>query len=128
MEARIYSEDPKNNFLPGSGRISVLKEPHSEFEKVRIDTGVREGDTITTFYDPMISKLIVAAPDRQQAIQSLYNSLQEYKINGLPTNIPFLKRVLLNKGFNDWNYDTSFIALNEEELLGTHQSANHEKE
>ena len=85
---------------------------------MRIDTGVREGDTITTFYDPMISKLIVVAPDRQQAIQSLYNSLQEYKINGLPTNIPFLKRVLLNKDFKDWDYDTSFIALNEEEQLG----------
>ena len=68
MEARIYSEDPTNNFLPGSGHISVLREPVSDFEKVRIDTGVREGDTITTFYDPMISKLIVVAPDRQQAI------------------------------------------------------------
>jgi pyruvate carboxylase len=46
------------------------------------------------------------------------NSLEEYKINGLPTNIPFLKRVLLNKDFKEWNYDTSFIALNYEELLG----------
>lgn len=83
-----------------------------------MDTGVREGDTITTFYDPMISKLIVSAPDREQAIQALYNSLLEYKVKGLPTNIQFLKRVLLNKDFKDWNYDTSFIALNEEELLG----------
>ena len=79
---------------------------------------MREGDTITTFYDPMISKLIVSAPDREQAIQALYNSLLEYKVKGLPTNIQFLKRVLLNKDFKDWNYDTSFIALNEEELLG----------
>jgi 3-methylcrotonyl-CoA carboxylase alpha subunit len=68
MEARIYAEDPDNNFLPGSGKIKVLKEPLQEENKVRIDTGVREGDTITTFYDPMISKLIVAAPDRNQAI------------------------------------------------------------
>ena len=83
-----------------------------------MDTGVREGDTITTFYDPMISKLIVSAPDREQAIQLLYNSLLEYKVKGLPTNIEFLKRVLMNKDFKDWNYDTSFIALNEEELLG----------
>ena len=79
---------------------------------------MREGDTITTFYDPMISKLIVSAPDREQAIQALYNSLLEYKVKGLPTNIQFLKRVLMNKDFKDWNYDTSFIALNEEELLG----------
>jgi 3-methylcrotonyl-CoA carboxylase alpha subunit len=117
MEARIYSEDPKNNFLPGSGNLEVLREPNQSKE-VRVDTGVREGDTITTFYDPMISKLIVSAPDREQAIQLLYNSLLEYKVKGLPTNIEFLKRVLMNKDFKDWNYDTSFIALNEEELLG----------
>jgi len=64
MEARIYSEDPDNNFLPGSGHIKVLREPEQIADQVRIDTGIRQGDTITTFYDPMISKLIVAAPDR----------------------------------------------------------------
>ena len=96
MEARIYSEDPENDFLPGSGHLKVLQEPAgSEF--IRIDTGVREGDTISTFYDPMISKLIVAAPDRDQAIQTLHNSLEDYKVIGLPTNIKFLKRVLLNE-------------------------------
>jgi len=67
MEARIYSEDPMNNFLPGSGHLHVLREPN-QAETVRVDTGVREGDTITTYYDPMISKLIVSAPDREQAI------------------------------------------------------------
>lgn len=64
MEARIYAEDPDNNFLPGSGQIKVLREPVQEQDKVRIDTGVRQGDVISTFYDPMISKLIVHAPDR----------------------------------------------------------------
>ena len=64
-----------------------------EENKVRIDTGVREGDTITTFYDPMISKLIVAAPDRNQAIQALYNALNDYKVIGLKTNIKFLKTI-----------------------------------
>lgn len=116
MEARIYSEDPENNFLPGSGYLKVLQEPKAS-EQVRIDTGVREGDTISTFYDPMISKLIVASKDRDQAIQELYNALEDYKVIGLPTNIKFLKRVLLNKQFKSWDFDTSFIARNEEELL-----------
>lgn len=86
---------------------------------MRIDTGVREGDTITTFYDPMISKLIVHADSREEAIQQLYNALNDYKVVGLPTNIKFLKRVLLNNDFKNWDFDTSFIANNEEELLGT---------
>ena len=99
MEARIYSEDPTNNFLPGSGIIKVLREPNEIDDHVRIDTGIRQGDEISTFYDPMISKLIVAAPDRNQAIRALYNALEDYKVIGLPTNINFLKRVLLNKDF-----------------------------
>lgn len=116
MEARIYSEDPSNNFLPGSGKINVLREPEqSEF--VRIDTGVRENDEITTFYDPMISKLIVLADDREKAIRALHQALRDYKVKGLPTNIPFLKRVLQNEEFQSWDYDTSFIAKHEKELL-----------
>lgn len=116
MEARIYSEDPSNNFLPGSGKINVLREPEqSEF--VRIDTGVRENDEITTFYDPMISKLIVLADDREKAIRALHSALRDYKVKGLPTNIPFLKRVLQNSEFQSWDYDTSFIAKHEQELL-----------
>ena len=122
MEARIYSEDPDNNFLPGSGHIEVLREPEQIEDEIRIDTGVRQGDTISTFYDPMISKLIVHAPDRNQAIRALYSALDDYKVVGLPTNIKFLKRVLLNQQFRDWDFDTSFIALNEEELIGVKPS------
>lgn len=71
----------------------------------------------------MISKLIVHAPDRNQAIRALYSALDDYKVVGLPTNIKFLKRVLLNKSFKDWDFDTSFIALNEEELIGVKTQA-----
>lgn len=70
----------------------------------------------------MISKLIVAAPDRGEAIRALYSALDSYKVVGLPTNIKFLKRVLLNKDFRDWDFDTSFIANNEEELIGVKAS------
>jgi 3-methylcrotonyl-CoA carboxylase alpha subunit len=72
MEARIYAEDPENGFLPGSGLIRVLREPERIPNEVRIDTGVRQGDEISTFYDPMISKLIVWGEDRNAAIERLY--------------------------------------------------------
>mmetsp|Transcript_22020 Transcript_22020/g.34174 ORF Transcript_22020/g.34174 Transcript_22020/m.34174 type:complete len:373 (-) Transcript_22020:55-1173(-) len=117
IEARIYSEDPVNNFLPGSGTIKVLQEP-VQSDTVRIDTGVRQGDEISTFYDPMISKLIVRGPNRESAIQTLYSALDDYKIVGLPTNIQFVKKVLQNQDFRSWDYDTSFIENNEEELIG----------
>jgi acetyl/propionyl-CoA carboxylase alpha subunit len=70
----------------------------------------------------MISKLIVHAPDRNQAIRALYSALDEYKVVGLPTNIKFLKRVLLNEQFRSWDFDTSFIALNYDELIGVKPS------
>lgn len=99
MEARIYAEDPDNGFLPGSGLIKVLKEPKRIDGKIRIDTGVRQGDQISTFYDPMISKLIVWGENRNEAIERLYQALDDYKVIGLPTNIKFMKRVLLNSTF-----------------------------
>jgi len=71
VECRIYAEDPDNDFLPGSGKIQVLKEPLS-INGVRIDTGIRQGDEISTFYDPMISKLIVWAEDREKAIEATH--------------------------------------------------------
>jgi len=99
IEARIYAEDPDNGFLPQSGKISVLREPTAIKGQVRVDTGIVEGDTITTWYDPMISKLIVHAPTRSHAIQRMNQALQDYKVIGLPTNIKFLKRVLRNTQF-----------------------------
>jgi 3-methylcrotonyl-CoA carboxylase alpha subunit len=71
MEARVYAEDPDSGFLPQSGKISILREPQQIPGQVRIDTGIREGDTITTFYDPMISKVIVHAETREKAIYAL---------------------------------------------------------
>lgn len=118
LEARVYAEDPDNGFLPCSGPIKLLREPKRVEGKVRIDTGVREGDQISTFYDPMISKLIVWGETRQEAIDRLYSSLSDYKVIGLPTNIKFMKRVLLNETFKNGVFDTSFIAQNEKELLG----------
>ena len=109
IEARVYAEDPDNLFLPQSGKIDLLHEPEHIEGKVRIDTGVRQGDTITTFYDPMISKVIVHADDRDSAINALNRALQDYKVVGLPTNIKFLKQVLKNPVFQEGVFDTGFI-------------------
>ena len=117
IEARVYSEDPENGFLPGSGKIKVLNEPKN-VDGVRIDTGVRQGDEISTFYDPMISKLIVWAEDRDKAIKATHEALRNYQVVGLPTNIKFLKRVLENPTFIHGEFDTSFIEQHEEALLG----------
>lgn len=65
IEARIYAEDPDNNFLPHAGKINVLRQPEEIAGKVRVDTGIDEGDTVTTFYDPMLSKVIVHADNRE---------------------------------------------------------------
>lgn len=112
MEARVYAEDPDNGFLPCNGLIRVLKEPTRVDGQVRIDTGVRQGDQISTFYDPMISKLIVWGKDRPEAIERLHQALDDYKVIGLPTNIKFMKRVLMNETFKTGLYDTSFIEQN----------------
>jgi len=117
IEARVYAEDPDNGFLPQTGKITVLREPDSMDGTVRVDTGIREGDTITTFYDPMISKVIVHGKDRDHAISGLYRALQQYKVIGLPTNIKFLERVLKHPVFKSGVFDTSFIEQNQDQLL-----------
>jgi len=117
IEARVYAEDPDNGFLPQSGKIDVLREPEQVEGKVRIDTGIREGDSITTFYDPMISKVIVHGENREEAINALYSALQQYKVIGLQTNIKFLCRVLKNATFKRGVFDTSFIEEHADQLL-----------
>ena len=76
---------------------------------MRIETGVREGDTISTFYDPMIAKLITYGEDRPKAIELMKKALADYKVVGLNNNLRFLKRVLGDKIFAEGDYDTGFI-------------------
>ena len=114
LEARIYAEDPQKEFLPQSGKIKVLREPAQIKGKVRVDTGVKQGDAISTFYDPMISKLIVHDSGREKAIQALDSALENYHVIGLPTNIKFLRRTLAIDEFQQGDFDTSFIAKHEE--------------
>ena len=94
FEARIYAEDPDNDFLPATGRLSLLKPP-PESSYVRVDTGVVEGDEVSIYYDPMIAKLIVWGTNRAQALARLTEALSNYRIAGVTTNIGFLYNLCL---------------------------------
>jgi 3-methylcrotonyl-CoA carboxylase alpha subunit len=111
FEARIYAEDADNDFLPATGKLSLLKTP-IESEHVRIDTGVRQGDEVSVFYDPMIAKLIVWDENREKALQRLAKALSEYRINGVTTNIDFLYNLATSKPFVEADIDTGFIEKN----------------
>lgn len=109
IELRIYAERPEKNFLPAPGTISKINWP-SEDDSLRIDHAVRDGDSITPFYDPMIAKLIARGPDRASAIARLSAALAETRIEGVPTNIAFLASVLETPEFRDGELSTDLIA------------------
>jgi acetyl-CoA carboxylase biotin carboxylase subunit len=115
IECRIYAEDTDNNFMPNPGTILHITEPHGL--GVRCDGYVYEGFTIPIYYDPMISKLIVWARTREQAIQRMRRALYEYKITGVKTSIKFLERIMETPAFKEGKYNTHFIEDNLEYLL-----------
>ncbi|PWE00719.1 acetyl-CoA carboxylase biotin carboxylase subunit [Marinilabilia rubra] len=115
IECRIYAEDPDNNFMPGAGRVLHITEPLGL--GVRTDGYIYEGYDITVFYDPMISKLIIWAQNREEAVERMKRALYEYKITGVKTNIQFLERIMNTPEFREGKYDTHFIANNEDYLL-----------
>ncbi|MFW2366976.1 MAG: acetyl-CoA carboxylase biotin carboxylase subunit [Desulforhopalus sp.] len=108
FEARIYAEDPANDFLPASGTLTFLQPPH-ENRHVRVDTGVLQGDEVSVYYDPMIAKLIVWDEDRDKALVRLSRALAEYRISGMTTNIDFLYNLVNSSPFQQAELDTGFI-------------------
>jgi 3-methylcrotonyl-CoA carboxylase alpha subunit len=108
FEARIYAEDPRNDFLPATGTLEFLRTPLAN-DFVRVDTGVVEGDDVSVYYDPMIAKLIVWSETRESALNLLAKSLQQYLIAGITTNIEFLHGLATHKAFQEANFDTGFI-------------------
>jgi acetyl-CoA carboxylase biotin carboxylase subunit len=116
LEARVYAEDPRQNFLPSPGRITYLKTPAGA--NVRDDSGFYAGYTVPTVYDPMISKVSVWAPTRQEAIARLKRALAEYVVKGITTNIRYLRAVLDHPEFVRGDYDTGFLPRNHQALLG----------
>jgi 3-methylcrotonyl-CoA carboxylase alpha subunit len=109
IEARIYAEDPDHGFLPSIGRLVHLRAPTLSPE-VRVDTGVRAGDEISQFYDPMLAKLIVWGEDRAAALRRLGRALGEYQVVGVATNVAFLRRVIAHDAFASARLDTGLIA------------------
>jgi len=107
IECRINVEDPYNGFLPSSGRITLTQPPTGP--GVRIDTGVYAGFEVSPYYDPLISKLIVWGETRSQAIVRMRRALEEYKIVGVRTNIPFHQTMMDSYPFITGKYDTRFV-------------------
>ncbi len=107
IECRINAEDPYNNFLPSTGRITHSLLPTGP--GVRVDSGVYPGFEITSFYDPLIAKLIVWGETRAQAILRMRRALEEYRIVGVRTNIPFHQTMMDSHRFMGGQYDTRFV-------------------
>lgn len=107
IEIRVYAEDPKNNFLPDIGRLTIYKRPQGP--GVRIDDGFEQGMDIPIYYDPMIAKLIVHGADRQEAIQRMVRAINEYEISGIETTLGFCTFVMQHEAFTSGNFDTKFV-------------------
>ena len=107
MECRITSEDASNGFLPSTGRIEYLKVPAGP--GVRWDSGIEIGDEVTLYYDSMLAKLIVWAPDRPQAIARMSRALDELVITGVATNQGFHRRLMADPAFVSGEIDIQFL-------------------
>ncbi len=118
MEARLYAENPERNFLPSTGRIGYLAVPETN---VRVDSGIRSGDVVTPFYDPMIAKIIVHATDRDLARTRLAAALEETCVLGLETNSRFLARLARQADFAAGLPDTGLIARSLETIVNDEQ-------
>jgi 3-methylcrotonyl-CoA carboxylase alpha subunit len=107
VEARLYAENPENNFLPSAGKIHALQFPQGH--ALRIDTGVEAGSEVTPFYDPMIAKIIAHGATRDQALDRLSRALDETLVAGPHTNAAFLRALCDAREFRDGDFDTGFI-------------------
>ncbi len=116
IEVRIYAEDPAKDFLPSTGRLVHLRLP-KEGTHVRVDAGVREGDEVSRYYDPMIAKLIVWERDRPAALARLGAALAETEVVGPETNVEFLAAVAAHPAFAAGEVDTGFIDRHRAELV-----------
>jgi 3-methylcrotonyl-CoA carboxylase alpha subunit len=112
IEARLYAEDPENGFLPSTGKLVAFETP----DNVRVDTGFQTGSAVSPYYDAMIAKLIVHAPDRRQAIARLGAALDRTIVAGPRSNTAFLARLVRAEEFVAEKFDTGFIERNLERL------------
>ena len=116
IEARLYAEDPGNDFLPATGKVLFWKTLDNS--NIRVDTGINTGAEISPYYDPMIAKIVATGSDRAEALQRLITGLNDTAICGIKTNREFLISLLEHKIFNAGETTTSFISENFSEVLG----------
>ena len=116
IECRVYAENPLKNFLPSPGLLERFVLP-SGIDGLRVDTGVREGDSISPFYDPMIAKLIASASTRAQALQRMDEALRSIEIAGIRHNTAFLQQVIRHPAFQAGAVDTNFVDREKQALL-----------
>ena len=107
IECRVNAEDPYNNFLPAGGRVTSLAEPTGP--GVRLESGIYAGFEVSLFYDPLLAKLIVWGETRPEAILRMRRALDEYRIGGIRTTIPFHEQVMDSTRFQGGQFDTSFV-------------------
>ena len=107
VELRVYAEDPLNDFLPSVGHLNVYQLPVGE--GVRVDNGFEQGMDIPIYYDPMLSKLITYGATREEAIQTMIQAIDNYKVEGVSTTLPFGKFVFEHEAFRSGHFDTHFV-------------------
>ena len=107
VELRVYAEDPLNDFLPSVGHLDVYQLPVGE--GIRVDNGFEQGMDIPIYYDPMLSKLITYGATREEAIQTMIQAIDNYKVEGVSTTLPFGKFVFEHEAFRSGNFDTHFV-------------------
>jgi acetyl-CoA carboxylase biotin carboxylase subunit len=108
VECRIYAEDPYNNFVPSVGTLVKWLPPNGP--GLRLDSGVVQGQEISTYYDPMLAKLTAWGPDRASSLNRMDLALSQFPVLGLVTNIPFLRQIIRSTRFQEGEYDTGFLA------------------
>ncbi len=107
VELRVYAEDPLNDFLPSVGNLETYQLPVGD--GIRVDNGFKEGMDIPIYYDPMLSKLITYGKTREEAIELMLDAIQEYKVKGVQTTLPFGTFVFAHEAFRSGNFDTHFV-------------------
>jgi acetyl/propionyl-CoA carboxylase alpha subunit len=119
IECRVYAEDPASGFLPQAGRLLCYREPAGP--GIRVDSGVTEGTTVSVNYDPMLAKLTVSAESRAAALDRMGAALRSFPILGIPTNVPFLVRLIDHPEMRAGRVHTGFIDEHLHDLLGPAQ-------